>query len=320
MKVNVFVLVPPDSADFSQAVDQLMAPFSCELEVEPYQTECWCIQARAQSEVSDRVLARLGTVPEVEARVAHLGLTEAQEARFHVLLEKESVLNEAEKEELAQLREIVVRPMMEAHFIWDSEERKEWGENPPELRPQPDCPDCAGSGIMTETVNPNSHYDYYLIFSDLEVPQYNPELDVNLRLPCANSPDKSCALEEQPEEVSLRNFLSLPARTSRAVRAALRVASPASCEGCLGYAERLRWAKDWKESRQSMLPVSWVDECQLFPYAVVTPDGKWHDLDVSPFGWDEATIERMWKESVATFERLLEENAECYIAACKIHI
>ena len=319
MHYCVFVLVPFNAPNFSKTVADLMAPYSCELEVEPYQTECWCIQLRAQSEVGDR-LAWLGTLEEIQARVAHLGLTASQDARFRVLLKKESSLNETEEAELARLREIVVRPMMEACFIWQSEERKEWAQNPPVLRPQADCPDCGGSGVITATDNPDGKYDYHGITRDLGMPQYDPALDANLHLPCLKASETGCALEAQPDEASLAAFLSLPARTFRAFRAAARTTLPTRCEGCLGYGNRLRWAEDWKNYRISMLPVSWFDQREYFPYAVVTPDGQWHDLDVSPFGWDEATIERMWAEAAANFEQLLEENAACYIAACDIHV
>ena len=213
-----------------------------------------------------------------------------------------------------------MRPAKEAQIIWHTEERRQWEENPPLLRPDPDCEECGGSGVITTTDNPDGHFDSQLLCYDLEVSQYDPALDANLRLPCANPPDKSCALEEQPEEVLLQNFLSLPARTFRAFRAAARTALPTRCDGCLGYGERLRWAEDWKNYRISMLPVSWLDECPIFPYAVVSPDGEWHHLDVIPFGCDEATIEQMWSESVAEFEKLIEENASCYVGACYVRL
>lgn len=324
MKTCIFVLIPPDAPDFSAKMDALLAPYSYHHEVEPYQTECWCIQSRAQSEVSDRVLARLGTMPEIEARLTHLGLSEAQNQRFNALREKKGIgdprttdrLTQAEKQEFDQLADVNWRPSQEASRLWGEEERREWADNPPVLRPELDCSECGGSGTMTTDDNPDGHFDSCFLCYDLEVPQYDPALDENNRLSCLKPPEQGCALEEQPDEVSLAAFLSLPVRTFRAVRNAMRAALPSRCEGCLADGQRLRWARDWKENRKSMLPVSWIDHCHFLPSAVVTPDGRWHDLDLPSFGWAEADLKRMGDEAVTKFERLMEAHADCTLAAC----
>lgn len=329
MKVCVFVLVPPDAPSFSNAVDALMERFNYNREVEPYQTECPCIESRARSEISDQVLARLGTMPEVEARLAHRGLTGEQQKRVDELRRKRGGawsmtdrLSESEKVEWDELIEIQSRPGTEALRLWHGAEREEREANPPTLRPEADCEECAGSGIITTTDNPDGQFDSQILTYDLEVPRYDPALDSNLRLPCLQTPEESCALEDPPIEVSPGRFLSLRKRYARALEGARRanLPTPPRCQGCLMHGERLRWAQDWKENRESMLPVSWMGECRIWPYAVVTPDGQWHDTQPAYFWEEEADIERTNMEQIEKFEGLLEENASCYVGACYVRL
>jgi hypothetical protein len=92
------------------------------------------------------------------------------------------------------------------------------------------------------------------------------------------------------------------------------------CNGCLGKGKRLKFESDWKEFPGNVIPVSDIKNWKFPPYAVVTPDGEWHEK--GQMGWWGVELET--KESkgdwLVTVKKLLKENQDCTAVVVDCHV
>ena len=90
------------------------------------------------------------------------------------------------------------------------------------------------------------------------------------------------------------------------------------CNGCNGVGTRVAWPTQWKPHQGDVQPASAVGD--FLPYAVVTPDGAWHEK--GEMGW--WGIERDVKESDGDWrmivQKLLAEHAECTAVLVDCHV
>lgn len=141
------VLVPGDTEmrNIEPLVDSMLEPFSESLEVEPYETECFCIGLQARKEVEAQVNAQY----EIESL----------RKTFHSLSEKEQT--DQKWNEMIVPREELRRQMLDAHPLKD--------------KPDPKCKNCKGSGIRISRCNPIATVDWWRIGGRWNGWIYGPE-------------------------------------------------------------------------------------------------------------------------------------------------
>lgn len=125
----VGVIVPPDTQDIEDEVEQLMEPYSENREVEPYERPCYCVGSLAKKEAREQAEQEVGSIEKF--RATFLGGND-QAWRLHIkpYLDVEN-------------RALVAHPLKD--------------------KPDSGCEDCDGTGINKVTYNPDSKWDWYVI-------------------------------------------------------------------------------------------------------------------------------------------------------------
>jgi len=128
------VLVPPDTPkeEIPSLVDSMLEPFSEYLEVEPYETPCFCIGLQARKEVEEKVNAKYDI--------------EALRKAFHSLPEKKRTDKKWDK--MIAPRTKLRKQLLDTHPLKD--------------KPNPLCKVCKGSGTRISHANPNGKTDWWV--------------------------------------------------------------------------------------------------------------------------------------------------------------
>lgn len=97
-----------------------------------------------------------------------------------------------------------------------------------------------------------------------------------------------------------------------------------TCNGCGGEGSRVKWPTQWKRFKGDMRPANEVP-VDFTPYALVTPDGRWHER--ARMGWFGVTIENEdgeeeqpieeWKTTV---QALLGEHIDTIAVVVDCHV
>jgi hypothetical protein len=121
----------------------------------------------------------------------------------------------------------------------------------------PDCEDCKGTGHRMTTYNPDSKWDWYQIGG-----RWTGALT-------GYDPGKDPANQEQ---------CSLCGGTGKRTDAIALAHPPLqkSCNGCDGKGIRVKWPTQWESYEHDICPIRKI-RADFFPYAIVTPDGEWHE-------------------------------------------
>lgn len=132
------VILPKDtqlrSGHIQSAVEELLAPFNENLDVDPYEEDCHCVGWKAQMEVSTAVNETLGHIKDVRENYWKL----PEEERTDELWQK-----------LIAPRKELEKRLLSEHALKDS--------------PDPECEDCQGTGTRMSTRNPLSKWDWWVI-------------------------------------------------------------------------------------------------------------------------------------------------------------
>jgi len=118
----------------NMSAEEALAPFNENTEVEPYETECYCISIRAGDAATEVMAASYGP--------GYIGKCRDQ---VHA-----AGLNEEDSDKL--WRELT-GPFFARQDALKREFRK--------LGPNPDCEKCRGTGTVLSTYNPQSKWDWY---------------------------------------------------------------------------------------------------------------------------------------------------------------
>ncbi len=129
------VLVPGDTEkrNIEPLVDSMLEPFSEHLEVEPYETECFCIGMIAKREVEEKV-----------------------EAKYNLeqLREKFNALPVAEQTDQNWNKMVSPRTKLRDELL---------ASHPLKNKPNPKCKSCKGSGMRISHCNPVAAVDWWRI-------------------------------------------------------------------------------------------------------------------------------------------------------------
>ena len=129
------VLVPPNTPkeDITSLVDSMLEPFAEDLQVEPYETKCFCVGIQA--------------VKEAEAEVNAQYNLEGLRKSFHSLPATQRC--DEKWLEMIAPRTTLRNQMLAAHPLKD--------------KPSPKCDHCKGTGKRMSTYNPNAKADWWVI-------------------------------------------------------------------------------------------------------------------------------------------------------------
>ncbi|MFC1833595.1 hypothetical protein ACFL2Q_02530 [Thermodesulfobacteriota bacterium] len=132
--MSVLVIIPGDSEDVYDAVNEAMKPFSVDLEVEAYDVRCHCLYDRANELARKESDLKFGRI------------------------EKEQVASSARKSSEQLLFEANIRRNQK--YMWRSKRADELFDS---ISPFPRCSKCRGTGVMKETCNPNGKWSSWRI-------------------------------------------------------------------------------------------------------------------------------------------------------------
>jgi hypothetical protein len=139
-------------------ITEPMEPYSENIEVEPYEKECYCIH----SNLSNAVMKQL--------EKENLFIEDIHN-RFNTKFKESFVLPKAEDYEDKKLYSDAIMELVDGRQkLWE-EFSKEYMDRKEQLHkelkegilPDPDCEDCNGTGIEISTYNPQSKWDWYCI-------------------------------------------------------------------------------------------------------------------------------------------------------------
>lgn len=157
----VLHIIVPKNLEIDQVEDiisQLMEPFDENIEVDPYETECYCVNSIASIEARRQAQQELGKT-----------LNELREEYWNMPEESRPEWN------------TYIQPYKE---LVDKKEK----EHPLYQKPDPNCETCQGAGKRETTYNPNSKWDWYVIggrwngwlTSDNDTSPYIDDIENNL--------------------------------------------------------------------------------------------------------------------------------------------
>jgi hypothetical protein len=268
------VLVPEGTPAVKAAVAYLLAPFDQNLEVhEDEVLECDCVHLRAFEKAELEAASRFGGIDQLRERFA----------AEYVLPEE----NEGESDRCRQ--------KAWTEFVKDKSERYEDRTRIllKSAGPDPECEDCAGTGVITTWHNSDTQWDSWQIggrwtgvFTD-----YDPEADPKNLKTCS-----SCG--GTGTYTNLQDGLS------------------SECHQCNGSGQSIKWPTHWAAYEGDTMPARNL-HLTTYPDSVVTPDGEWHH---SP-GWVGCTLSDVdhsrWKEHV---DALLQKYCDCVAVVVDCHI
>lgn len=130
-----FVLIPgnTETRNIEPLVDSMLEPFSEYLEVEPYETECFCIGIIAKKEVEEQVETKYN-LEQLRKKFNTLPSAKQTERKWGAMVAKRRRLRQK---------------LLTAHPLNDS--------------PSPTCEVCKGSGVRISSCNPDATIDWWRI-------------------------------------------------------------------------------------------------------------------------------------------------------------
>lgn len=130
-----FVLIPgnTETRNIEPLVDSMLEPFSEYLEVEPYETECFCVGIIARHEAEEKVEAKYN-LEQLREQFNALPVAEQTEKKWQAMVAPRMKLRK---------KLLAVHPMKD--------------------KPNPKCEVCKGSGIRISSCNPDATVDWWRI-------------------------------------------------------------------------------------------------------------------------------------------------------------
>jgi len=114
--------------------DEHLEPFSEELQVPEYTTDCWCIGKKAHREATEKVEAVYKSIDQLRKEFHNKPVEDRTEENWR--------------------KDIKTYEDMEKTYA---------KENPMYGKPDPTCEECKGTGKVKSTYNPNSKWDWYSV-------------------------------------------------------------------------------------------------------------------------------------------------------------
>jgi hypothetical protein len=168
--------------------------------------------------------------------------------------------------------------------------------------PDPECGECAGSGIRQTEYSPKSKWDWWQIggrWTGALVPDYDPATqDANLEWCslCGGTGQRDDELGRQEREKH----------------------PGYSCNGCNGKGIRTKWPTSWARFEGDVMPVSEIPP-GTSPFVFVTPEGEW--IEKGEMGWfGMASNEKDEGDWAEQSKAILEQYSDCIAVVVDCHI
>lgn len=324
------VLAQAGTDEIHRKVEDLLAPYDENLEVEPYERPCWCVRHKAVREVEEQLKAEF-------------------EERFAELRRRNAELIELERQKNPEYSPPLLHPHPEFEDEWlkldrERQARREelLGAHPLKDQPDPAC-ECGGTGREITTYNPNSKWDWWQVggrwtgfFTEGDEDPYDPALDPRNYEPCpicdqtgkrywrervldgGEADDQPLARVASTADEHGERVMLEPASADDP----LAVERP--CNACDGTGQRLSFsfapfdgdvvpARRWAEK---------VMQGHCIPFAVVTPDGEWHERgEMGCFGIvRNEKLRDEWEEEVREIASQVAGRDDLLAVAVDLHI
>jgi hypothetical protein len=268
--IGDLLIKPARSVTVEAVIDDLLAPFDENTEVEPYQKECWCVGRAAGVEVREQIERAFG--PWEATRVSFLPIREKINVEHGLPPGAEPQWTQPKDDEERQNLKAARRAMDLAwdEHVHDRRVREEglMAAHPNRKSPDPDCQECGGTGVETSTYNPNSKWDWWVI---------------------GGRWDGWIIREPEEEADKRRGEYGFPGERS-----------------CNLDNNSIRFGD-----------IAFDDE--MVPFAVVEPDGTWHEK--ARMGWWAMTADDkphdQWIEICKTLQA---RHPDALAVACDLHI
>jgi len=293
---------PQSKREATAIVEELLAPFSEHIEVEPYEEECYCVQSNADTAGCEAASKKHGPLKDIREKFNTETLPRMQEpmeAKYgpaNKWYYDDVVSSEERDAELAAYEEVKAKAWKEAAGpYWETKESVQ-AAHP--KTPDTDCDDCDGSGISTSTYNPKSKWDYWTLGGRWNgyLTDYDPRKNPNNFTICY-----LCGGTGKREDMEVHN----------------------GCNGCNGKGKKLKWNNEIPIQDSNIMPVaslpfndekSWKKYC---PFAILTSDGEWHEK--GDMGWWGCVSDEKedWKEIA---RKIMEKNKDKFAIVCDLHI
>jgi len=275
------VLAPKETGNVGEYLSEVLEPYNENTEVPEYEQECYCKRSNTRDKVNEASNAKFPTWGQL----------------------KEDYRAREEAQKLEPFSD-------EAQKLWMgfTREKREFEEQLekelyPETLPTEDCEDCNGTGKHPTTYNPKSKWDWYVVggrWTGLFSKDYDPAKDpenIETCMVCAGSGSRDDKL----------------GRDARAKDPSYK------CNGCQGEGKSVKWPTQWADHSGDIVPANkWLslldgDAKEFTPFAIVTPDGEWHEK--GKMGWWACVFDEKdkdeWRGQTA---ELVQKHANDHIA------
>jgi len=321
------VLVEPKYASSEAALqarlEKMLAPFNEEKKVKVYTEPCYCIGGAAKCEARKRanfvvdLQALRGTL---HAEVMEEKKQDARCQRIQQARDFDpcgSTLSEEDAQASWGIDTEIGKRLghdqrwQEAAARYEQAEKDYLATRTDGEMPDPKCADCKGTGKSKTTYNPQSKFDWWVIggrWTGMLRPDYNPWTDPRNLEAC-----DMCGGTGKRDDVL--------GRDSR------RKCPGYSCNGCRGKGRKIKFATNLAPPPPggNMRPVREIlallpaHEKQVTPFAILTPDGKWHEHgDMGWFGIVHG--EKPQQDWNAEARAILADFPDCVAVVCDVHI
>lgn len=277
------VMVPKSTKNIEKSVEKLLAPYSENLEVAPYEKACYCIGHEARAAARQKAEAVAGAI-------------DTFREKYHALPEGQRPAWKA-----------FIHPLIAAEQQYEK-------EHPSFDKPDAKCDECHGSGVRKDvTYNPESKWDWWTIggrWTGALVKDYDPEKDPSnqeICFLCEGSGDRPGWVTYRIHEgTKIREFKDDWSKQMN------------GCNGCQGTGQTVKFPTQWKKFKDDVRPVRLL-EPDCIPFAILTPDGAWHQR--ADMGWWGMTSNEMdetiWEKEVRA---LYQTHHEAIAVAVDCHI
>lgn len=282
----VHVLIPrlsdPSAAHVEAQVERLLAPYSENLEVEPYEEPCYCVGRVARTAARDEATAKVGTLDELRARF---------KAKYPELDAIDPF--GADEDGIEKSQEVwsgeFVAPLRKF-------EQEAFEAHPLAKVADAACEECKGSGIVESTANPKGEWDWWCIGGRW-----------------------TGGLTDADPAADPENFESCFICRGTGTRTDMKVTN--GCNNCHGKGIVLKFPSKLKNVGNAALLSEFLPrfDKKHCPFALITPDGAWHERgDMGWFGVASGEEKRdVWVEKVralyAAFPESVVVLVDCHV-------
>ena len=286
---SVVVLLPRNTPRNREVIEEkageLLAPYDENLEVPEYDCECWCLGHVAQKEVGEITDKKYGTIGEIRNKFwkDHPGPQAPMETA------------DISKEEMKKLWEKYSKEEAVHNKIWQKltgprfkEFEKLLKKHPKRKASDPDCEECHGKGTYRSTRSLKAKWDWWTVggrWTGGFDPGYDPDEDprnleeCNL---CKGTGTRTMPVPGEPDWKPKKG----------------------ECNGCGGKGISTKF--QLAPFTRDVMPANKIPK-DYVPFAIVTPDGKWHEkgemgwwamVSNEDKSWEKKGKELLWKHEL----------------------